>query len=127
MTENSRKDDRTNSFDSKPLPFDELLSKAPDIKCDLVDGRYIHHSPASFRHNTLRRFLESVLSMYVEEKNLGLVFSENFPVKLDESNWREPDIVFVPESQVKLIEKTIFRGIPSHIIEIISEDSRYRD
>jgi Uma2 family endonuclease len=67
------------------------------------------------------------LSIFLEEKDLGLVISENFPVQLDQKNWREPDIAYISKDRSKFLEKTIFQGIPNFIIEIISDDSRYRD
>ncbi|MBD3192745.1 MAG: hypothetical protein GF308_19050 [Candidatus Heimdallarchaeota archaeon] len=127
MTEKPSQNDKEESFPFRQPPFEQLLANAPDSKCDLIDGQYFHHSPASSRHNKLRQFLESLLTIVVEEKDLGLVFSENFPVKLDESNWREPDIMFIPTDQLSFLESTIFKGTPSFIIEILSEDSRYRD
>ncbi len=73
----------------------DYLEKAPENKCDLEEGQYFHHSPSSVKHNRLRRFLEIILETYVREHNLGAIISEIIPVKLDERNWKEPDIAFI--------------------------------
>ena len=109
------------------ITLNEYLANAPDSKCDLIDGQYFHHSPASKKHVTLRQFLVPIINSFVIKHNLGLVLSENFPVKLDEKNWREPDIVFIPNTQLEFLHDTIFIGTPEFIIEIISEDSKLRD
>ncbi|MHA1266425.1 MAG: Uma2 family endonuclease [Candidatus Helarchaeota archaeon] len=112
---------------AKSKLLDEYLANAPDSKCDLVDGQYFHHSPASEKHVSLRQFLVSVINSFVIERNLGKVLSENFPVKLDEKNWREPDIMFISKNQLPFLHDTIFLGTPTFIIEILSEDSQFRD
>jgi len=100
---------------------------APENKCDLVDGEYIMHSPTSFKHMELRQFLVTIIVLFIEKYELGKLFSENFPIKLDEKNWREPDIAFVSQKNLDKIHKNVFTGAPDFIIEIISEESRYRD
>lgn len=119
-------DDQRTYFSSK-IKLNEYLANAPDTKCDLLDGQYFHHSPASKKHVRLRQFLVSIIDFFVTENDLGIVLSENFPVKLDEKNWREPDIMFIPKNQLDLLQDTIFTGIPDFIIEILSEDSQFRD
>lgn len=124
----STKKPKSPSHPSIPkLSIDEYLANAPNSKCDLVDGRYFHHSPASQKHVALRQFLVSIINTYVTEHNLGVVLSENFPLKLDALNWRDPDIMFIPKAQLSTIQDTIFTGKPDFLIEILSEDSHFRD
>jgi Uma2 family endonuclease len=114
-------------FSQGKMKLEDYLATAPESKCDLVDGNYLHHSPASYKHNRLRGFLESVIRFFVEKHHLGEVISENFPVKLNENNWREPDLAIIIKERLKDLKETVFIGIPAFILEIISEDSRYRD
>jgi Uma2 family endonuclease len=111
----------------KKIKFEDYLEAAPENKCDLVDGNYIIHSPASFRHVELRQFLVIIIALFIEKYELGKLFSENFPIKLNDKNWREPDIAFVSQKNLDKIHQNVFTGAPDFIIEIISEDSRYRD
>ena len=114
-------------FFTPKINLNEYLANAPDSKCDLIDGQYFHHSPASKTHVRLRQILVAIIDFFVSEHDLGTVLSENFPVKLDEKNWREPEIMFIPNNQLDLLYDTIFTGIPDFIIEILSEDSQFRD
>ena len=114
-------------FSQGKMKLEDYLATAPESKCDLVDGNYLHHSPASYKHNRLRGFLESVIHFFVEKHHLGEVISENFPVKLNENNWREPDLAIIIKERLKDLKETVFVGVPNFILEIISEDSRYRD
>ncbi|MHA1264416.1 MAG: Uma2 family endonuclease [Candidatus Helarchaeota archaeon] len=107
--------------------IEEFLIIAPESKCDLVDGNFLHHSPASYKHNKIRGFFESVIRFFVEKHHIGEVISEIFPIKLNENNWREPDLAIITNEHLKNLKETIFTGIPTFIIEIVSEDSRYRD
>ncbi len=121
-----------NRIESKPpmqgkMNLEDYLAMAPENKCDLVDGDYFHHSPASYKHNKVRGFLESVIRFFVEKQQIGEVISENFPIKLNETNWREPNLAIIKIDRLKDLKETIFTGIPNFIIEIVSEDSRYRD
>lgn len=114
-------------FSQRKMKLEDYLATAPESKCDLVDGNYFHHSPASSKHNKLRGFFESVIRFFVEKHHVGEVISENFPVKLNENNWREPDLAIITKERLKDLKDTVFIGIPNFIMEIISEDSRYRD
>ncbi|MHA1266399.1 MAG: Uma2 family endonuclease [Candidatus Helarchaeota archaeon] len=107
--------------------FNTYLANAPEVKCDLIDGQYFYHSPASQKHVKLRQFLVSIIDFFISEHDLGIVLSENFPIKIDEKNWREPDIMFISKTQLKFLQQTIFLGVPDFIIEILSEDSQLRD
>jgi len=114
-------------FSHGKMKLEDYLATAPESKCDLVDGNYIHHAPASYKHNKLRGFFESMIRFFIEKHQVGEVISENFPVKLNENNWREPDLAIITKERLKDLKDTLFIGIPNFIIEIVSEDSRYRD
>ena len=92
------------------MKLEDYLATAPESKCDLVDGNYFHHSPASYRHNELRGFFESVIRFFVDKHHVGEVISENFPVKLNENNWREPDLDYHRRSFERLERYGIYRN-----------------
>lgn len=124
--DSAKKEDARSPF-FPDSPFNQYLANAPESKCDLVDGQYFHHSPTSKKHVQLRQFLMHIIDIFITEKDMGTVLSENFPLKLDKKNWREPDIMVIPKSQLTLLHDTIFLGTPDFIIEILSEDSQLRD
>ena len=105
---------KTNTLHLKSISdqkFLEYLSNAPDKKCDLIDGKYFHHSPASKKHVLLRQFITQIINNYVIEKDLGIILTENFPLKLDEKNWREPDLMYINKTQLQLVKPRDLQGL----------------
>ncbi len=78
-------------------------------------------------HDELRGFLETILRLYVQEKKLGKILGENFPLKLAQRQSREPDLTFVSTDRLAKLKKNYFDGAPNLIIEVLSPDSHYRD
>ena len=73
-------------------------------------------------------FLLKVVSFYVDHKDLGLVMSSPFAMKLEEQRrGREPDILFVGKERQHLFRNTYLEGGADVAIEIISPESVGRD
>jgi Uma2 family endonuclease len=65
------------------VTFEEYLEQSSDTRiCEWVDGEVITMPGASFEHQTLSDFLLKVISFYVESKDLGVVISSPFAMKL---------------------------------------------
>lgn len=98
-----------------------------DKLVEWVDGEVVMTtSPASFRHQNIRGFLESVLRVFVETHNLGIVCSAPFQMKLARSG-REPDIFFVASNNQSRMKPTYLDGPADMVIEILSSESAGRD
>jgi len=66
------------------LTYEEFLAWTDeDTLAEWVDGEVVMTSPASDRHQDLVRFLTSVMSMYVETRNLGIVRPAPFQMRLE--------------------------------------------
>ncbi len=111
------------------ITFEEYLEQSSDTRiCEWIDGEVITMPGASFEHQTLSDFLLKVVSFFVESKNLGLVISSPFAMKLEEQRrGREPDILFVGKERQHLFKKTYLDGAADLAIEIISPESVGRD
>ena len=111
------------------ITFEEYLAQSSDTRiCEWVDGEIVSMPGASFEHQTLSDFLLKVISFYVESKNLGLVISSPFAMKLDaQRRGREPDILFVGNERKHLFKKTYLDGAADLAVEIISPESIGRD
>lgn len=88
-------------------------------------GEVVMTSPASDRHQDLTRFLVSVLSIYVEQTDSGIIRSAPFQMKLEHG--REPDLLFVATEHLERRKKTYLDGPADLVIEIISPESINRD
>lgn len=83
------------------------------------------YSPASDRHQDISGFLESVLRSFVEARQLGVVRSAPFQMKLERG--REPDLLFVASEHLDRLLETRLEGPADMVVEIISEGGLGRD
>ncbi len=110
------------------VTFEEFLEFAnEDISCELLNGVLVIHSPASYRHQTISRFLLTFLDQIGLQQKIGRALGAPFIVKLD-PNWApEPDIIFYRSLMEEAIKDTFFDGIPDIIVEILSPSNRQDD
>ena len=110
----------------KKMTYEEFLAWADeDTLAEWVDGEVEMHSPASDRHQDLSGFLESVLRSFVEARQLGIVRSAPFQMKLEHG--REPDLLFVAQEHLERVKETYLDGPADLVVEIVSPESLQRD
>jgi Uma2 family endonuclease len=93
----------------KKVTYDEFLAWCDeDTWAEWVDGEAVMVSPASRRHQELRRFLEALLGVYAEEHGRGVVLGAPFQMRLSEPvrSGREPDLLFVARERLSLLKPT---------------------
>jgi len=118
----------TASFKEKMSYEDFLAWCDEDTWAEWVDGEIIMFSPASSRHQDIGSFLETLLRLYVEGKNLGKVLRAPFQMKLSpDLPGREPDLLFVSTANLHRLQDTYLDGPADLVIEIISKESINRD
>jgi len=105
--------------------FIELVSE--DQKADLIDGVIYVASPENIDHNTLLRWFNSVLGLYIDERGLGFVSIEKVAYRLAPKTGPEPDLAFVREERRGILKKGFVDGPPDLALEIVSPDSVDRD
>ncbi len=107
----------------KPGVSEEEFYRLADEDSDweYLDGRIVMHSPASYPHEALFRFLLTLLSAYLDERRGAVVCGSRYPMRLD-PNWSpEPDIMVVRDTHRHLITKQRLEGAADMVIEIDSE------
>jgi Uma2 family endonuclease len=92
-----------------------------DSDWEYIDGRIVMHSPASFRHEDLFRFLITLFSFHLGRKGGGIVLGSRFPMRLDGRWSPEPDILVVREERRRAIGKQRLEGPADLVVEIVSE------
>ena len=103
----------------------ESHSKA---RVEWVDGEVIIMSPANREHASLNLWLGCVLLPFVQRHGLGDVVGPEFTVRLAKQRRRRvPDLLFVQQSRLHLIQRNHLEGAPDAAFEIISPDSIARD
>jgi Uma2 family endonuclease len=100
---------------------------ANNVKAEWADSEVILMSPANWQHTSLRRWLDGLLTDFVEARALGIVGDDTL-VRLEQGRrLRIPDIFFVAQSRVAIIQPTMLVEAPDFIVEIVSPDSAARD
>lgn len=109
-----------------PMSYAEFLAWADeDTLAEWVNGEAIMTSPASNIHQDLSGFLESLLRIFVESRQLGIVRNAPFQMKLEHG--REPDLLFVAAAHLPRLQETYLDGPADLVVEIVSPESAGRD
>jgi Uma2 family endonuclease len=113
----------------RKVTFQEFLELTMGEKAEWVDGEVrIDMSPVTVDHDGIRQFLDTILSQYVQAKNLGTVYGEKFLMHLPEvPSGRSPDVLFLRSERATIQRRSFLDGPVDLAIEIVSKDSRARD
>lgn len=98
-----------------------------DTRAEWVDGEVVMMSPMNDPHSDVVVWLGSLLQVFVEQNDLGVVRPE-MQTRLPKLRRRRvPDLWFVAKDRVGLIRRTHLEGPPDLAVEIVSPDSEARD
>ena len=87
---------------------------------ELVDGELVDVSGNNFEHNLIKIWLAAQLSLFVRERSLGTVVSEQ---EYDfDGNAHGPDVTFFGPAKRSLVDgrKRVQRFVPDLAVEIVS-------
>lgn len=111
----------------REMSYEEFLDWADeDTLAEWVNGKVIMTSPASFTHQTLNGFLNRLIGLYVQYRQLGEVLVAPFQMRLARSG-REPDLLFIHTAHLHRLRRTYLDGPADLVVEIISPESIGRD
>jgi Uma2 family endonuclease len=96
-------------------------------KADLIDGVIYMASPDSYVDDQLAGFLSSLMRGFAEAHDLGKVFGSRFAFRLSPLRAPEPDVAFVKQDRLGLVDARGMNGGPDVAVEVVSHDSRSRD
>jgi Uma2 family endonuclease len=103
------------------LTYDDYLTLPNDGKrYQILEGELDVTPAPSTMHQKVSARLEFRLMGHVEEHNLGLVLHAPVDVLLDEQNVVQPDIVFVSNKRLPIVEDRYIAGAPDLVVEILS-------
>ena len=110
----------------KRTSYQQFLEWADeDTLAEWIDGDIVMSSPASYMHQDLVGFLNSVLRIYTTTRNLGVTYMAPFQMKLESG--REPDILFIRHDHLQRLKTSYLEGPADLVIEIVSPESVGRD
>ncbi len=109
------------------VSYEQFLSWVDeDTHAEWVDGAIIMTSPASIRHQTIKNFLETTLTLFARAHNSGVVLSAGTQMRLSTAG-REPDVIFVSNEHLGWLQPTFLQGPADIAVEIVSPESVERD
>lgn len=109
------------------LKYQDLVDMFPDedtILRELIDGELFVSPPPTTRHQRTVLELGSGLLAWCKLHG-GEVFVAPTGVYLSESNFVEPDVLFVSEEHRDRVEKPFVRGAPDLVVEVSSPSTRW--
>ncbi len=114
---------------SPKMTYDEFLAWCDeDTWAEWVDGEVYMVSPASTRHQLVKKFLVGILDGWVQHHALGVVLDAPFQMRLPtRPSGREPDLIFVASAHRARLKQTFLDGAADLAVEIISPESIGRD
>lgn len=98
-----------------------------DMKTEFINGEIVVHSPALDRHNSVVILLGTLLNVFVNERDLGLVRLEKALVELTRNSY-EPDICYFGlEKAATLTPELLYYPAPDLVVEVLSESTKKND
>ena len=97
-----------------------------DLRCELLDGVLIVHSPATIQHEDRTAFLTTLLNYFVSQKGLGRVYASNAVMQLGERRFCA-DVSYLANGHFDRIRGGRVVGPMDLAVEIISKSTRSYD
>lgn len=111
----------------KKYTYEDYCKISDDKRYELIDGELLMTPSPITRHQRISGKLEFVLRRFLMENNLGELFYAPYDVYFDNENVVQPDILFISKDRAEIIGEKNVQGAPDLVVEIISENSAYRD
>lgn len=113
---------------TRPLTYDDLLPMPKDGKRYEIIGGELHVAAAPSRkhQDALADVFES-LRAWVRPRRLGKVYFAPVDVRISPTDIVEPDILFIRQDRLHIVEANTVEGAPDLIVEVLSPSTRDLD
>lgn len=113
--------------ETKKYTYEDYCKISDEKRYELIDGELLMTPSQITNHQRISRRLEFILEKFITENKLGELFYAPYDVYFDNANVVQPDILFISKDRLHIIGEKNVQGAPDLVIEIISENSAYRD
>jgi Uma2 family endonuclease len=111
-----------------PIIVEEFLEMfGEDDLAELIDGTVVFKMAARYDHEALTTLLLSLLKVYVERHDLGIVLGSRSLVQIDPYTGLIPDVLFIRSDRQDIIRETKIVGPPDLVVEIASPSESVPD
>lgn len=98
-----------------------------DMKTKFINGEIVVHSPALDKHSSVVMLLGTLLNVFVNARNLGLVRVEKALVELTRNSY-EPDICYFGlDKSASISPELLYYPAPDLVVEVLSESTKKND
>jgi len=94
---------------------------------ELIDGEHFMSPSPTTKHQRISLRLSYELHRFLQEHRLGEIFVAPCDVVLSDFDVVQPDLVFVATVQAGIVTEANIRGVPTLVVEILSEGNRRLD
>ncbi|MCU0490618.1 MAG: Uma2 family endonuclease [Chloroflexaceae bacterium] len=110
------------------MSYEEFQAWDGAAHAEWVDGEVLVFMPPLTLHQELVGFIYTLLNVYVNTLGLGQVLVAPLEMRpAPDGNAREPDVLFVCQERLHLLDKRRLAGPADLVVEVISEESVARD
>lgn len=111
-----------------PRTIQEVWETLPEGTLVQIINNHLVMSPApDFFHQETLFEIAAQLKAFVSAHGLGKVNIAPIDVYFDEGNAYQPDILFLPSSQMHLVQNGKIKGAPALIVEVLSPGTKRYD
>ncbi len=93
----------------------------------LIGGELVLTPAPGTYHQVVSMKLEFQMVKFVMEHSLGLVLDAPVDVYLEETETYQPDLVFISQERLSIVEPARINGAPDLVVEILSPATAYYD
>ncbi len=109
------------------LTYQDYAALEGDERYELLDGELILVGSPNRDHQSVSVRLLTRMYSFVEESDLGWVYSAPFDVLFTDTDVAQPDILFISSEREHILTHANVQGAPDLIVEILSPSSSTRD
>lgn len=111
----------------KVWTYEDYCKLEDDKRYEVVEGELIEMPSPRRIHQEISMNLSIELGGFVKRNQLGKVYSAPFDVVLTDINTFQPDLLYISNQQLDILEAQGVFGLPDLVIEILSPSNPNHD
>jgi len=96
------------------------MKMSDDERYELLNGELVMAAAPLLYHQYILRKLLNEMSDYIDERNLGELYSSPADVVLSDTDVVQPDILFVSRQRSHILTRENIHGAPDLVVEVLS-------
>ena len=109
------------------LTYEDYAKTPDDERWELIDGELFRMPSPNVAHQITSGRLFLRMTLFVDERNLGIVLDAPMDVVLSDHDTVEPDLLFISNERMGIIATLNIQGAPDLVVEIHSPSTAQRD